>query len=391
MPPQRPVIVNPSQAPMSKTLFGEFGLDPSVFDSGPKKLAKKVAGLLGMDDPPDPVSAAMDFANPMGAVIGRASRLAPQVIRTLSGETVPRGIRAYHGSPYPPFDRLDINRIGTGEGSQAFGHGLYMAGNPKVGRTYQRNLSSRKLQDKVYEVEAEYDSWVTNLNPIEFENMWDELYRSVSPQEREFLQALRQDDLLGFDTIEEAVNASLRPGASSRFDLSPETLRTRQNLGSLAEVNLNVRPEELLDLDSLVGEQTPYVQDALRRAFDSSRAQPRPMMLDAVTGGLSPMRAIPDTSRAMDLVRPAHTTGPLGNDPRIISEVLREAGIPGSTYLDEASRPAGEGTRNIVMFGDEKIDIVKQLMLLLGIGAPAAAGAMQQKQDPRRPSMGSIR
>src|SRR5258706_8248564 len=33
-------------------------------------------------------------------------------------------ITAYHGSPHD-FDRFDLSRIGTGEGAQAYGHGLY--------------------------------------------------------------------------------------------------------------------------------------------------------------------------------------------------------------------------------------------------------------------------
>ena len=37
-------------------------------------------------------------------------------------------IKAYHGSPYD-FERFDMSKIGTGEGAQAYGHGLYFAEN----------------------------------------------------------------------------------------------------------------------------------------------------------------------------------------------------------------------------------------------------------------------
>src|SRR4029079_2118814 len=37
-------------------------------------------------------------------------------------------IRAYHGSPHD-FDKFDLSKIGTGEGAQAYGHGLYFAEN----------------------------------------------------------------------------------------------------------------------------------------------------------------------------------------------------------------------------------------------------------------------
>src|SRR5262245_8120346 len=45
------------------------------------------------------------------------------------GSGVGKGIRAYHGSPYD-FERFDLGKIGTGEGAQAYGHGLYFAENP---------------------------------------------------------------------------------------------------------------------------------------------------------------------------------------------------------------------------------------------------------------------
>ena len=44
---------------------------------------------------------------------------------------VPQGIRAYHSSPHD-FERFDLSKIGTGEGAQVYGHGLYFAENPAV-------------------------------------------------------------------------------------------------------------------------------------------------------------------------------------------------------------------------------------------------------------------
>ena len=50
------------------------------------------------------------------------------------------GIRAYHGSPHD-FDRFDLSKIGTGEGAQVYGHGLYFAENEGVARFYRDALS----------------------------------------------------------------------------------------------------------------------------------------------------------------------------------------------------------------------------------------------------------
>lgn len=54
---------------------------------------------------------------------------------------------AFHASPYE-FDEFDISKVGTGEGNQAFGHGLYFAENPGVARSYLRNA-----EGFLYEVE----------------------------------------------------------------------------------------------------------------------------------------------------------------------------------------------------------------------------------------------
>ena len=50
------------------------------------------------------------------------------------------GIRAYHGSPHD-FDKFDLSKIGTGEGAQAYGHGLYFAENEGVAKGYRDALA----------------------------------------------------------------------------------------------------------------------------------------------------------------------------------------------------------------------------------------------------------
>ena len=51
------------------------------------------------------------------------------------------GIKAYHGSPHS-FDQFSMDKIGTGEGAQAYGHGLYFAENEGVATGYRNQLSS---------------------------------------------------------------------------------------------------------------------------------------------------------------------------------------------------------------------------------------------------------
>ena len=52
-----------------------------------------------------------------------------------------QGITAYHGSPHE-FDQFDTSKIGTGEGAQSYGHGLYFAESEPVAKKYRDKLSN---------------------------------------------------------------------------------------------------------------------------------------------------------------------------------------------------------------------------------------------------------
>lgn len=61
---------------------------------------------------------------------------------------------AWHGSPHD-FDEFDLGAIGTGEGNQAHGWGLYFAKKKSVSRNYQKELSKRlgTTNPKLFKVE----------------------------------------------------------------------------------------------------------------------------------------------------------------------------------------------------------------------------------------------
>ena len=51
---------------------------------------------------------------------------------------------AYHGTPHEIQGGFDMAKIGTGEGAQAYGHGMYFAENPSVAKEYQETLGQKK-------------------------------------------------------------------------------------------------------------------------------------------------------------------------------------------------------------------------------------------------------
>ena len=53
------------------------------------------------------------------------------------------GATAYHGSPYL-FDKFDIDKVGTGQGTQSYGQGMYFSENPKVADYFKDRLFPTK-------------------------------------------------------------------------------------------------------------------------------------------------------------------------------------------------------------------------------------------------------
>ena len=85
-----------------------------------------------------------------------------------------------------------MDHIGTGEGAQAFGWGLYFAGKKAVAKHYRENLSGKALVDQALE-SYDRDYSLSEATEALFQN------EHLTAPEREFLSALQADDWLGFD------------------------------------------------------------------------------------------------------------------------------------------------------------------------------------------------
>ena len=67
----------------------------------------------------------------------------PKAMAELAMQTPFNAMVAYHGTPHKILGKFDISKVGTGEGAQSYGHGMYFAEEPKVATEYQRALSGR--------------------------------------------------------------------------------------------------------------------------------------------------------------------------------------------------------------------------------------------------------
>lgn len=332
--PNRPGEIRSSQAPRWEELFR--GSDVTAINSNPLVQAlqryinraptgiSETTRLSPIDyRPRAPEPSALDKLPPtvqegIGGLGLLANFLAPGV-RLPAVAPKPQGIRAYHGSPHD-FDRFDMGKIGTGEGAQAYGHGLYFAEAENVARSYRDKLSDNV--DKVA-ARANFDRILKEIDETQ----------KVDPSPHRV--KLRQD-------VQEAI---------ARLD-------TIKPAGRMYEVNINADPERFLDWDKPLSGQSEAVSDAINRVGR-----------DVAPYGLD---RIPDDLRGVQMKN-------LLNNPDGVAR-LKELGIPGIRYKDAMSRGAADGTSNYVVFDADLISILRKYGLLPP--AAAAGASMMEQQEP---------
>lgn len=292
----------------------------------------------------------------------------------LSTATPRAGIRAYHGSPHD-FDRFDMSRIGTGEGAQAYGHGLYFAGNERVAQNYRNNLSSNRINigDRTF-APAEFSEMVWRQSAQNIPGhvrATDSFLRGIMDATHEFAMTGRigavPDDLtswMGYGSL--AQRQGYAEAARALREAHPAT-------GRMYEVNLRTDPSRLLDWDAPLRNQPEPVREMLRSswlAHPDAHANQTGEQIYRITardraGNFQPLLPYEDSAAA--------------------ATALREAGIPGIQYLDQGSRAAGQGTRNYVMFDDNLIEIIRKYGIAGLLGSGAGYGMLSPTQAPQNP------
>lgn len=309
--------------PIPRDVLGEFQALRILQDLPPRAQEDSMRGAIASIVDGEPVK--------VGEMLHAAAETDPRIAESFD---------AWHGSPHE-FERFDLSRVGTGEGAQTYGHGLYFAENETVARNYQRATSDKAFVNKVSQL---YDE---GFSP---DDAWAEIkgnWKDFTTAEQRLMTALEKDDWLGFDYPHQAVNAALRD--IKAFEVSPETAAAARAVGNMYRVKVKASREHFLDWDKPLGEQSDHVRSRLGAAGFN----------DAQTGK--------DIYHSLVKYRPDQGGGTssagmrmadLDKTPVSASGQLSATGIPGIKYLDQGSRGAGEGTRNFVVFDDKHIEIV---------------------------------
>ena len=229
---------------------------------------------------------------------------------------------AYHGSPHE-FDRFDLSKIGTGEGAQAYGHGLYFASRREVAKHYRDTLTSisidgRPLTPRTYGITA------------------------IAIKHRDDFAAMREA-LRGYIEESGANNPYASNGdAQAIIDaIDRGSLSIPQSAGRGYTVELAPTEDEYLLWDATLEDQSETVNKALAKTDWFEYAE------DQLNSGS-------DNPTGADLVHWLERD----MDPQEASQTLHDAGIRGTKFLDGASRSKGKGDYNYVLFSDQDVEIV---------------------------------
>jgi hypothetical protein len=248
------------------------------------------------------------------------------------------GITAYHGSPHD-FDQFDISKIGTGEGAQVFGHGLYFAQAEPTAREYRDTLTDRASNFRVGNIDM--PKWI--LRGIE-----------LAPDRDAAIEKHRQDFTQRLAEAEAEAQGNHQPWlAAGKISAIKDTLAGLDQLqqgaqlphtrGRMYEVHINAHPDHFLDWDKPLSEQSQYVQDALNQHPKANRLFGN----DVVKGELVEPTGQSILNRLLGRAEEK-------------SQQLHDLGIKGIKYLDQGSRGAGEGSRNFVVFDDKLVNVKRK-------------------------------
>lgn len=272
--------------PVSKTpVGGSDWLRQAGFTAEPKNanaglLGESVGGVL----PIVAAAKAPQIAAGMNRIAANAA--AP---RTLNPQT---GAIVWHGSPHK-FDKFDSSKIGTGEGAQAYGHGLYLAESDDVAKMYRD-----KLTDPAFKYAGMNDAKV-RLN--------EKIAKRVEAADPKRAAALRA----------EIASLSEPGGALYKVDLPDEHIA------------------KMLDWDKPLSDQAREVQVGLQNSGLLKYAD------DYFNVN---KKTAPTGADLHDFLKYS------GYDQWELSSKMADQGIPGIRYLDGGSRGTGQGTSNFVVF-----------------------------------------
>lgn len=230
-------------------------------------------------------------------------------------------LTAYHGTPHK-VDKFSTEKIGSGEGAQVYGYGLYFSENPDVARDYDRRLNdSRERKDRGMAAAMVLAKEQGRHNTV----VWNESVLSFGNFAQQFA-----DGEINDNTLPPHILSSI-PAKS----------------GGVYTVDLKPNPEEFLDWDKPLSAQSEKVRDVILNSEIGKRLQ-----LSKPIG--VPIEDLNGESVYDALLRRVPERYPNHVAAKDASETLSRLGIKGIKYLDQGSRFTSGGEVVAVWQGEAR-------------------------------------
>lgn len=280
----------------------------------------------------------------------------------LKGEVELYNDMVYHGTPHE-FDQFDVNKVGTGEGAQAYGHGLYFTEEKRIADWYKKTLEKKHgKKGKVLGVEIPTKGAMLH---------WDEKFSKMEPYVQEKLKKM------GIDPMKSTSKMDIKRAYESKelgkllrdndyFNLldnvdtssaDPEQLQLMAVNAMIYELKDISKPSRYKAVDHLFGVldiQDPKEQAIIKDALGEKEVKVEKTGKE-IYNEIAKKYATKETDGWTTAVKDTDETPWSGH--KGASKELNEAGIPGIRYFAEGQR-GGNVKENFVVFDHENTKIV---------------------------------
>jgi hypothetical protein len=345
---------------------------------------------------------ALPFAAP--AAVATAKALAPKAGMMAENYMVKQGmiqpLTAYHGTPHTIQGQFDISKVGTGEGAQAYGHGMYFAENPNVAIQYKNILSKPEFTKTGEGIELRgqlprmlnesYDELVAK-NGIQQTNYGDVTDIVGQRLDRQMKDALKANDMdwynktadMKLDLARFRENPPPNVGNLYKVDIPDEyipnmldwDLPISQQSAKVQEIAKQLDPNLLADtphlivrgqprhwtevVDKIEDLQNPKIIKLLKKIYgEASEVMPYGDYLASKMTGEQLYRNLSNPTQWSKEAAPYAMKA--GMEDAAVSAKLNKLGVKGIRYKDAMSRGADEGTSNFVVFDPAQVKILEQ-------------------------------
>lgn len=258
----------------------------------------------------------------------------------------------WHGSPHV-FDKFSLSAIGTGEGAQVYGHGLYFTDREEIADFYKDGLSKRNRGNSLTDYQDGLR--VGNKKGSDYKvSMSRDLIDAAVAGEKNKVLAIANEQVISWRNLSKDKTYSFRDYAKEQAQIYKQFAKdvfdngiNHAATGAKYKVTLAPDADEFLLWDKPLSEQSEKVKKAFTQLYKDF-----PMAGGFTRSDISG-RALYESLQGEIWNKTGERTG----IEKAASEALKDAGVRGIKYLDGTSRSKGEGSFNYVVFDDADVEI----------------------------------